>query len=535
MKSIIKDKNCIYIIIFIITALVFLQRCAINGSYEPVMDDWFLYGDVYENKLTEFIIPNEKFAIRPMAGLVDIFIVSPLFKHLWIVQILITVLMIAGAFFLLDTFRQNDFPAGGLFILTLCMLPMNMEATYWIAASIRISCALFFTGLSCWLLNEFLILERKPFIIAYCIIGFAAVSFYEPAIAIYLLLSCYLIISNKKKHFGIFAITAIHIIYIALYYICNGFSTEIGARGHLLTSEFLTHTADVTDMMARVFVLYNWRAFILGLEGGTALIIEKKLFIQAAAVLVFSVLLGFMSCHFEKENRKYRLKRFVVCLILFIGGIALFYLLDNLYIAIRFVYFSFIGIGLAVEELMLLVPYGARKIMNIVIVSVLSCVFTVSGMGIVMQYQQTSETDVRIVKQILELDTENFATNPDRNTYLLGAEPYYKNIESVRWLESIRGACSSYADLTGCLRHVSGMNDTNNLTPAANGSRIKMSYYIDNPDICRFFALDDDLNVINVYIYQNGNYFEVRDDEMRLYGVIEPTENGEYIFWKKSV
>lgn len=140
-----RDKY-LYYMFLTATCLLILQRFSINGLYYPVMDDWFLYGDTYTwtNKITDFIIPNGKFAIRPLAGAVDIFFVAPLFNHLWVVELILTLLLLSGTFLMLKVLIENNFYSGGIFILLLCLLPLNMEATYWLAASIRISNSMFF-------------------------------------------------------------------------------------------------------------------------------------------------------------------------------------------------------------------------------------------------------------------------------------------------------------------------------------------------------------------------------------------------------
>ena len=195
-----KEKY-IGILFFVTICLVFIQRFAYNALYYPVMDDWFLYGDIYKNKVADFIVPNEKFAIRPIAGLIDIFVASPLFKHLWTVEIMLSVFMVVGVLSVMYVLRKNDYNVGGIFVLLLCLLPLNFEATYWIAASIRISGSIFFVGISCYMLNGFLEEENKQFLIGYGIVGFITVGFYEPAIVVYAFLSAYLVLKKKNKKY----------------------------------------------------------------------------------------------------------------------------------------------------------------------------------------------------------------------------------------------------------------------------------------------------------------------------------------------
>ncbi len=527
------DNKYRYYIFFAAVCLIFIQRFSFNALYYPVMDDWFLYGDIYADKMADFIIPNEKFAIRPMAGVLDMLFVSPLFRHLWAVEIVMTLLLVIGIFLILDVLRRNGFASGGLFILLLGFLPLNIEATYWLAASIRISSSVFFIGFSCWLLNGFLQSEKKRFLFGYIIAGFVTVSFYEPAIALYLFLSCWLVWKkHNKKYAWILIFTMIHIVYIAIYYMCNSTSLEMEARGHLLTSGFLPHTLKITGMAVNTLTAINFKVFISGLTRGIFLIIDKRLVIQAFAIIVYSVIFGALSGYFVRKNQKYERRRLIFGLAVGFVGLLVFYLLEDTRFTIRSAYFAVIGIAIVLEEIILLIPFRTRRVFNAVLVSVLSFSLTVSGLGIIDKYQNTSKTDRNIVGQILKLDKKKFVTNVDRNTYLLGAVAYYKEIESVEWFESIRGVCSGYADITGCMRHLSGICNTNNLTPVRDGETINLSVYAETSEICIFFALDDDMNVISVSLNESGNDLEITDTHHQPYGVLRNVEGTEYLFEK---
>lgn len=114
----------------------------LSGVYKPVMDDWFLYGDLYKgisNRLANFAIPNEKFAIRPLAGVFDCFVNAPLFNHLWIVELFLTFSLLFGSFLIIKALRRNNFASGGFFLCLVCLFPVGLEATYWIAAATRVA------------------------------------------------------------------------------------------------------------------------------------------------------------------------------------------------------------------------------------------------------------------------------------------------------------------------------------------------------------------------------------------------------------
>ena len=105
-------------------------------------------------------------------------------------------------------------------------------------------------------------------------------------------------------------------------------------------------------------------------------------------------------------------------------------------------------------------------------------------------------------------------------------------MKTVEWFESVRGACSNYADITGCMRHMSGVEFTNNLTPIKDGEIIKLAPYIDTPEICRFFALENDDEVINIVLENCGDYIKAVKENGELYGTFASIDGEQYLFEK---
>lgn len=506
-----------------------MQRFAIGISYHPVMDDWFLYGDIYTNKWSEFILPNEKFSIRPLAGAADMLFVSPLFKHLWAVELILTIVMAAGVFLILDTLKKNDFSAGGLFILLMCMLPMNMEATYWIAASVRNSFSLFFTGISVFFLQKYCDTDKKGFIIAYFAAGFGAVGFYEPAAAVYAFISAYIILRQRdKKKRKLLLITLIHLIVIAIYYMLNKSSSEIEARGHILTSGIIKHTIDITRTEGEILTKLNMKSLISGLKNGLNIISENKLILHMTAIVALSVLFALLCAAMQEDKRKFSFKKIIGGFVLSAAGLTVFYLLADTKFTIRASYFSIMGISIMIEEIFMLMPFRQRRAVTAVISAVCAFVFAVSGIGQADMYRKISQTDTDIVSQMLELDEEKYITNINKNTYLLGAVHYYKNADSVEWYESIRGAAGGYADITGVMRHITGVSNTNNIMPVKDGDILNLGLYNASPQTCIFFALDEKLKVHNIYLREYESGYEVFYTDGEVYGYLNRTEENKY-------
>lgn len=346
---------------------------------------------------------------------------------------------------------------------------------------------------------------------------------------IYLFFVAYLLFKKEnKKHLWILLITAVHILSVVLYYIINRSSPAM-ERGDLITSGIISHSANLIKMMTDILFPINIKIFMLGLERGINLLIQKKALIQSLAVMIYSVLFGVFAGRLHSRERRFVCKKILPGVLLTLSGVFVFYILKDSRITVRSVYFIFVGFGVIIEEILMLLPYCVRRIIIPITVSVLSAVFAVSGMGTVDKFQNVSQTDKNIVNQILALDKDKFVTNVDRNLYLFGAVSYYKDIETIEYFESIRGACSGYADITGCMWHVSGVSHTNNLTPVKDGETINLSTYISTPEICTFFALDRSENVIKVTLEEMDGVFYIIDENEHLYGTLKNDGGEQYL------
>lgn len=515
--------------------LLMLVQRFLCGAYKPVMDDWFLYGDTYENlfaRLTYFALPNEKFAIRPMAGFFDCFINAPLYSHLWIVELILTLSLLAGAVLIMKTLNKNNARAGGIFLCLACLMPSNLEATYWIAAATRIVYSLLFIGASVYSLNLWYKNNRRIGIILYSILGFFAVSFYEPAIVMYIILTAFVALANRQSKRALLpiAIMCIHIVFIGTYYILNSGSGEIQSRGGLLTENILEHTANVYRYMKNIFISHNHTILENGFYRGIAIVMGGHRILKLGIISALSLAFGVFTAACIK-NRCFSWKILVLGIILSAGGISLNFILGSDRIPLRLVYFSYLGIGVIIDELLMLLPTQARRVSSAALTAAVAFVFTVSGIGEVREYQTVSDYDVYITRQLVHMDTENNITNVDKNTYLFGGQHGYMEINCVHDLDHIRGASGSYAELTGCMRHITRTAQTNNIVPFTYGDIQILKPYIDQEGVCGFYGLEYDKTVIRVDLVPDGENYKVVRSDGSLFGTLVKVDDTRYQYF----
>lgn len=528
------SSKCEYVMTFVLGLLLIVQRF-LSGTYKPIMDDWFLYGDLYKgisNRLSNFALPNEKFAIRPLAGIFDCFVNAPLFNHLWIVELILTLSLLFGAFLIIKTLRRNNFSGGGFFLCLVCLFPVGLEATYWIAAATRVVYSLLFIGCAILLLDYYYKSAKTKFLITFAVFGMLSVCFYEPAIVIYIILTLFITWSNykSKKDLIPLAIMAAHIVLIGIYYVLNSGSGEIESRGGFLETDIWKHTVLVTDFIKKIFTDFTHTIFHNGYTKGLLIILGGHKFIKVLLIAILSVSFGLFSAMCIKK-RNFSWKILLLGIAIFFGGLSLNYILGSGRIPLRLVFFSYLGIGIIIDELIVLLPLSFGRILSAFLLTVSAFIFTVTGIGEVSDYQKTSDIDVALTSQIINLDTKENITDTNKNVYVFGGQHGYDETKCIHYLEHTRGVSGSYADLTGCVQHITGVAETNNITPFTYGDIHKLKPYIDTKGVCSFYNIEYDRTVVPVKLVADGNNYIIKRNDGSVAGTLTKVDDVSYQFF----
>lgn len=515
--------------------LLMLAQRFLTGGYKPVMDDWFLYGDIYKtvsDRIAYFAVPNEKFAIRPAAGFFDCFINAPMFERLWVIELILTLSLLAGAFLIMLAVRKNKASGAGLFMCLVCLFPVGLEATYWIAAATRVSYSVLFIGAAVYSLDYYYKTKKPRGIILYSVLGFICVGFYEPAVVMYIILTLFIVWcgSKEKKDLAPLLIMAAHIAAIGVYYILNSGAGEIESRGGFVGDGFAEHTSLVGGYIYDIFTKHTKTILVNGWSKGLAAVLDGHGFIKLGFIAVISLLLGLFSS-FAVKKRGASPRILLLGAALFIGGLSLNFILDSDRITLRLVYFSYFGAGIIIEELIALLPSAAGKPLRAAAAAFSAFVFTIAGIGGVSDYQKTSGFDLQITKQLIALDTEHNITNPDKNTYIFGGQHYYEECSGAAYLDNIRGASGNYADITGCMRHLTGIAQTNNLLTFTYGDSHVMKPYIDTEGLCSFYNIEYDKTVTRVTLVPDGDNYRVVRGDNSVAGTLQTTDGINYRFF----
>ena len=118
--------------------------------------------------ITEITMPIME-QIRP--GVFDCFVNAPLFNHLWIVELFLTFSLLFGSFLIIKALRRNNFASGGFFLCLVCLFPVGLEATYWIAAATRVVYSLLFIGCATLSLDYCYKSDKVKFLVMFAVFG----------------------------------------------------------------------------------------------------------------------------------------------------------------------------------------------------------------------------------------------------------------------------------------------------------------------------------------------------------------------------
>lgn len=535
LGAILQSKNIPELIMTAFLGMLMLVQRFLTGGYKPVMDDWFLYGDLYTNaadRIREFAIPNEKFSIRPFAGVFDCFVNAPLFRHIWIAQLLVTLALLVGAFLIIRTLRRNNAAGAGFFMCILCLFPVGFEATYWLAAATRVCYSLLFIGAAIFALDNYYKSRRTGSLILYAVLGLISVGFYEPAIVIYVILTMFIIWNNykDKKTLIPVIILSVQICLIGLYYILNSGAGEIESRGGIVENNFMEHATLVSQYIKDIFFTKSVELMKNGFSKGLLVILGGHKFIKLAGLLVLSLGFGIFSALCIKK-RRFSFKILALGIALFFGGIILNFVLGSDRIPLRLVYFSYLGIGIVIDEILMLLPYKLSRILCAPALTFFAFIFTIAGIGEVCDYQKTSDFDVYITQQLIDLDTPERITDVNKNTYLFGGQHSYEETRCIHYLDHIRGASGNYADITGCMRHLTNVPFTNSIATFTYGDTQIMKPYIDQEGLCNFYNIEYDKTVVRVDLVSDGENYSVIREDGSLVGTLVKVDDVRYQFF----
>ncbi|HHY11315.1 MAG TPA: hypothetical protein GX529_01670 [Firmicutes bacterium] len=456
-------------------------------------------------------------AARPLAGLADLFIWAKTFDNMIIAVLGLTALHATAAVLLYLIFRRH-FDVSFMFFPVLCLTPMNFEGTYWVSASSRILCGLFFAVASGWFLQRFADCGKWYHILLFAVLQLVSFGFYEQAMLFSIALTLVIALLNLRS-LGQKALWAL--LWIPNFCSYMGFtwlfrdSSLYGQRMELVLPNtsyyFRVFLPEVLQQLKSAFLgggfYITWRGFFRGLR---IMLQDHAWFYLLLILCAAGVFLLFASkekvpCEKpagkKMSMRKQGLATLLCGIILGVAPVIPFFFIANPWFSIRCTVMSFAGIALVVESLLIFaaVPVGRRTTMLKPIVATAAIIiFLTASVAELHDYRVTTENDVAIVQK---LDSAIGDVTSGEKIVALNLDPSYLVEQSYFYHEHIHGVTESQWALTGALQAIGNRPSVPSVTPIASTVPIYKSYDdFGDYDLC--------------YLFDNGDFVPLKRDSL---------------------
>ena len=433
-------------------AVIMLLRVFYFGfTYFNYLDDNNTYGIFYRRNAdiwNDIILWYGLYTFRPIAFFSDAFITQWFWPRMELVLLFYTVMSFVTLLLLKEVFKKSGMSFGVAGLIVCALVPLNIEAVYWIGASTRFVPGMFFSILSCYVLVRFLDRDynrRKLMLFLYFLFNLTATGFYEQIIVFNFVFTLFIIALNFKKleydRAVIIAAPFLSLIAISAYYIAFwNHGTRLADRGVMISEGYISHFIGTVGSIGRLLTTHNFNMLQTGFFGFFNIEINILQLAALAFALAFALLCGWrLFSEAPPDN---------IPVIKILAGVALaaapfapFFILENNFMAFRNVFPSIFGIAMVIDgvaEIVLRAKIG--RIIAGSLTAVVCLVFFLASVTEINNYRlieiddhiiaqnflnEFSETGFDDQGQIIVLNTRHRFTNTSREGF--------ENISSSDW------------------------------------------------------------------------------------------------------
>ena len=529
----------------VIFLLLAVRACAFGVQYWPQLDDYIQYHNYAT--MHDFLALAKLvglLASRPLAGIADYFVWSPMFDFL-IVGVILVSAVYAVSVVLMKRLLARYFAVGPLFPVVMALLPLGVEGTYWMSASTRIVVGLLcacLAGLSFgWWLDRggwyrgllFMAAMLLPF------------GFYEQSavLAMTVVLGMGLLEAGKAGRRSLLALWSLPA--AALYLKLTTFLAVGGLYGSrtklmLPVSDYYwdTFLPNILGEIGTVFTQGAFYTLAKGFVRGMRMVLSGELLVWFCGAAVLCLGYGWLVWRREKEQPGQRGADLALLagILLAAAPVTPFLILDSTWFSLRGAVTSFAGVALVCDTIFLQlrahVPHGRAA--GAVVAGLTALVFCVAGASEVGDYRDTYLDDqqaARVIARDLPKDYPTKESAQGVTVGILGLEASMLEDVNFSWNEHFRGCTESDWALAGLLTCCYGEVALPGITPLPTDPIYKAW----NREINRVDRFDrlyyyDGERLERVYLEQTGEMdYEVYGQDGRWLGRIwEENEIGYF-------
>lgn len=427
-------------------------RCSyLRFSYIPYLDDYVqyrLYPSIENPVKNIFFGGAGTLTTRPLAGLLDFYVISRFWDRLGIMFFALSAAYAASGIVFFRAFEELGIPLTPIFLCVYALAPINSEGIFWISASSRLAPPLLFAALAC-------LYTAKKRLIPAAIFTFVSVWFYEQAAALSLAAVTIFALLGRQKNGTAFATKSIAaavfaFLVLGAYYIIFGKS---GNNGHRLTivppAELWSHNLEFIKNAAEMCGGVQLNLIFRGTLRGMQMIMSESRYVWLIALVALCAWVFGLSARVGFKAAAIRTK--LICGILLAAAPAVpFWVSENLWLNFRNAVPSLLGAALILDAVL---PLLFRSQTPAVWVSVI-LVFMLVSVSETCDYVTTARRDMELALKICEKVPPAEADGTDLITYSTDAplyfpqnSPYHDHIASMR---------ASEWGISGIIRALSG-------------------------------------------------------------------------------
>lgn len=530
----------------VLYALALLRILYYGFRYFPQLDDYIqLYNYPAGESLAGrwgILMEQGLLASRPLAFFNDMMLWSAFWGCLIAAVLLITLLYVLSAMLLRRIFERY-FSCGWIFYAIYLLLPLNMEGTYWLAASTRIVCGLFWSALSALLLLRWCDTGKRFCAVLTLLTQLIAFCHYEQALVFSFTLNLLLAFLELRRtrsrrtllalgglgcaalYFGVTALFAGHSVY------ASRMELALPVNAYY----FDAFLPELLEQLRSVFVGGASHTAWWGFKRGWGILTGDGAWGYLLLLTLLAVCAGALSlAQPSDENPSPLWKQLLFALLLGAAPVSIFFVIANPWFSLRGAVFALPGIALGIDgltnRLLSLLPRSAARTASLTLSALLCFGFVCASVAELHDYRQTTLDDQRVCAAIA-------AVCPQKTPALLfNLEPTYLSVQSYPWHEHIHGVTESPWALQGALNCLYGggksayrvsplpLRDT--LYKAWNYDAMRLDAFE------RFYYYDPERNVLEeVFVLERdeGCYDVLNAEGVRLFGVREEEQCGYFV------
>ncbi|MCL2016598.1 MAG: hypothetical protein FWG68_10170 [Defluviitaleaceae bacterium] len=549
LKTIFTNNKIFYAVILLV---MLVQVFPFGFGYVVISDDWFAYAllSTYTDNIAHAISFYGLYGFRPLAGILDLLLIAPLWPNLAPALLVITIMRFLFILLLDNVLTRCDIAWGRAATIFFAFFPTLTEAAYWLNASTRIVSAGFFAMLGVYAMfnyidktsqshrtqfyiydkyNSSIDAHKNVWLAVALFSGLVAQAFYEQGIlfAFTITLGALLLRRHDIKSRLLYVWPFANLAIISAYY----FWVSISDVGHLtgrttLNLNIFGRFISVITTISWAFIREQAPTVINTATWGIGLLLSQHT-ILTIILAILSVILAFFVVHSPLTPTNKALSA-AAAAVLAICTLTIYFILEDNWVWVRNFYFALIGLAIFAEMLARLllgnIPQKKPKVMQTVVILLATPIIFVSLAGFTLEiisFRAVQNSDTQIVLNVLEkMDEWEIAENSEITVGLF-APPIAHEPQITPRITSLSGV--DWA-INAHIRGIIGSREHPWLQPIANGEQLNLSTL--NVDF--LITLDENLDVQQLYFDGEHLFFADTDEP---FGMIITTETGENVFY----